>query len=204
MDPLRTPPAVAAFLAVIRVSNTDTAVKTVVCHSLGLWTPAYHSLRLTLGECHALPQEQPRPVARVAQTALALAQTMVDGIADTFRCVLRLPWTPVEVSHTHLTATFPHLCAAYRLVGDTDALSARMQAVHTRLCACRQAYRSPLRALSTSPATLHEVLTDLEQYTLAMLTFLAHNLLHGLRCPGARTEREPVPQTRLYELARSA
>src|SRR5262245_24802898 len=161
MDPLRTPPAVAAFLAVIRASPTDIAVTTVVCHSLDLWAPAYHALRLTLGECHPLARERPRPAARVAQTALALAQAIVDGIADTVRGVLRLPWTPLEVSHTHLTATFPHLCAAYRLVGDTDDLAARMQALHTRLGACRHAYRLPLRAGSTSPATLHEVLTEL-------------------------------------------
>src|SRR5262249_48704666 len=57
-----------------------------------------------------------------------------------------------------------HLCAAYRLVGDTDDLAARMQALHTRLGACRHAYRLPLRAGSTSPATLHAVLTELEQY----------------------------------------
>jgi len=59
MDPLRTPPAVAACLTVIRESGADTATKTVVCHSIRLWAPAYHALRLTLSEAtHVLGRDR--------------------------------------------------------------------------------------------------------------------------------------------------
>ena len=76
MDPLRTPPAVAAFLTVIRESGADTATKTVVYHSIRLWAPSYHALRLTLREGDPLARERPRHSSLVVQTALALAEAL--------------------------------------------------------------------------------------------------------------------------------
>ena len=197
MDPLRTPPAVAACLTVIRESGADTATKTVVCHSIRLWAPAYHALRLTLSESDPRARERPRPSSLVVQTVLALAETIVEGIAETFCAVFHLSWTRLEVSHLHLIATFPDFCTAHQLAGDTDALYACMRTVHTCLHACRQASRAPRGIVATSPAPLPEVMTALEQYIRAMLTFFAQNFPHALpaRTSGALPERARLSPT---------
>lgn len=196
MDALRTPPAVAAFLAVIHDCGADTATQTVLCRSISAWAPSYHYFRTALGgNCPPLLARQGHS-ARFAQAVLGAARTVLEGIADTFRCFFHLPWTRLEVSHAHLTATFLRLCAAYRLAGDTDDLYARMRALHTRLRAFRQAYRSPPDAVSTSPETLHEVVTDLEQYIIGMLTFFERHIPHSILCSGTCTLVERAPQER--------
>src|SRR5262249_49107791 len=145
--------------------------------------PCYHYLRTTLGEHHPLAVEMPRKSSFVAQTALAVGQAMLDGIADTFRCYFHLPWTRLEVSHTHLTATFPRFCAAHRLTGDTDDLYTRMRALHTRLSDYWHAYWSPPGAAALSPATLCEVVMDVDQYSIGMLHLFARNVQHSVLCP---------------------
>jgi len=193
MDPLRTPPAVAAFLTVIRASQADAATQTMLHHSLRAWAPSYHYLRITLGAHHPLAVAMSRHSSLVAQTTLAVAQAILDGIADTFRCFFHLPWTRLEVSHAHLTATFPDLCAAYRLAGDTNALYARMRTLHTCLSAYCHAYRSPPGAVAPSPETLCASVTELDQYIIGMLHCFACNLQQSVLCPDTcmRTARVP-------------
>lgn len=186
MDPLCTPPAVTAFLAVIRDCGADAATKTVLCHSMRAWSPHYHYLRTALGGHCSPTLDRQVHGSLFARVTLNLTRAVLDSVADTFRCFFHLPWTRIEVSHMHLTATFPSLCAAHRLAGDTDYIYACMWALHTRLYAYRQTRRSPYGVTAPSPETLREVVTDLDQYILVMLHFFERNIPHSILCTATR------------------
>src|SRR5436190_11377285 len=168
MDPLATPPAVAAFLAVIRDCGVDAETKAALWHSVQAWSPYYNYLRTALGG-HRLPFLEIQGYSAIfAHVALDLAQAILDGVANTFRCFFHLPWTHFEACHTHLLATFPSLCAAYHLTGDTDSLSAHMRALHTRLRAYQRVHRFIPGAAAASPQIVVTIVTDLDHYVILM------------------------------------
>jgi hypothetical protein len=192
VDPVRTLPAITAFLALIRACSVDATTTTVLCRSLREWAPHYHSLRITYtAPCPPCGARSGCP-SRVAQTMLTVAHTILGGLAGTVRCWFGLPWTPGEVSHRHLTLTFPHLCVMYQLAGEPHIVYARMHDLDTRLQSYDPGRRWASRAAPRSAATLDDLVTRLDQYIPMMLLFCTRNFPHSILGAGHPCAAPPL------------
>ena len=110
------------------------------------------------------------------------ARAVLDALAETFCVSIALQWSRAEISHTRLTNAFPNICTERRLQGEAGGLHARMRELDTRLTPSStnsDQYWTPPSPHSAA-TSLHERLADLltciDQYIVALLRFLEHNI----------------------------
>jgi hypothetical protein len=156
--------AIEELLTVLRQGAAE-PVPSVVEHSIEAWLPYYRALPRVLGG-HLVQAPHDR-----AACFYLFARAILDGMAETVRCVLGLPWSRAEFSHTRLLKAFPHLCTAYQLAGET-------QEVYAYLCELQTRIVEHDGTQAVAHATLHELLTCIEQYLRVVLRFLASNIEH--------------------------
>jgi hypothetical protein len=158
---------IESFLATVQ-SATEAQGSCAVQQSIAEWLAYYRWLR---------PISRGRPLAtELDQRALFVlfAQATLDGIAATFCCFFRLPWTRAEVSHRRLTAAFPALCLALKLQGETEEVYARLCDLHIRL-------QVPGPVGKVGHGTLHDIMTAIDAYIHGLGQLFACN-----RTPGRR------------------
>jgi hypothetical protein len=169
MPPLH---AVEHVLAALR-QDAAAPLAPVLEHSLEAWLPYYRVLPCVLGgNLWLAPQDRER-------CFYLFARAILHGIAETVRCVLGLPWSRAEFSHTRLLKEFPHLCTAYRLTGEHQEVYAHLGALQTQIVEhdCPQAGAEG-RPEAMAHDTSHALLTQIEQYLRVVLRFLASNVEH--------------------------
>jgi hypothetical protein len=171
---------VEQFLAVMR-TRVGASTTTVLSQSINVWLSYYRYLRMVRGGY------SPVAVASIRDNFYPFAQAMLNHLAETFGVFFALSWLRTESSHTHLTAAFLTICVEKNLQGDSAALHAIMHELQTRIIARQTDSRTRSASRFTSGATMtpHENLIDLlaciDQYIMALLDFLEHNLEQSLR-----------------------
>jgi len=184
MDTPRAAAAIAQFLTLIRTCPNAAAI-TLLTQSINVWLAYYPSLQTVLGGY------SPSVVAFIHEQFYAFAHAVLDAITATFCGFLGLPWTGVEVSHTHLTHEFPRLCMLYQFHGDPQDLLTQMRDLHARIIA-RQSTDTPHGAAYNSRDTLADLMIRLDHYIVALCDFLGANLEHSVLYITSHQEgREP-------------
>jgi hypothetical protein len=171
MNAMSAPHAIAQFLASLQ--GVAAPMSPALEHSIETWLLYYRAVpRVLAGNLWLAPPD------REAYLDL-FARAILHGIADTVRCFLGRPWSRAEFSHTRLLREFPHLCTAYRLTGERQEVYARLCELQTLIVDYdgTQAGAQGRREAATHN-TLHELLTQIEQYLRVVLRFLASNVEH--------------------------
>jgi hypothetical protein len=121
----------------------------------------------------------PSIVAFIHEQFYAFAHAVLDAITATFCGFFGLPWTGAEVSHTHLTNTFPRLCTMYQFHGDPQNLFTQMRDLHAHITA-RQSTDAAQGGAASSRDTLTDLVIRLDRYIVTMCKFLGANLEHSV------------------------
>jgi len=172
METPRAAAAIAQFLTLIRTCP-NAAVITLLTQSINVWLAYYPSLQTVLGGY------SPAIVAFIHAQFYAFALAVLDAITATFCGFFGLSWTGAEVSHTHLTNEFPHLCTIYRFHGDPQNLFTQMRDLHARIIV-RQPPDTPQGAAHNPKDILADLVLRLDHYIAAMCEFLGANLEHSV------------------------
>jgi len=172
MDTLRAATAIAQLLTLIRTCPNVAAVS-LLTQSINVWLAYYPLLQTVLGGY------SPSIVAFIHEQFYAFAHTVLDAITATFCGFFGLSWAGAEISHTHLTNTFPHLCTMYQFHGDHQNLFTQMRDLHTRIIA-RQGTDTLQGATASARGTLTDLVIRLDRYIIAMCKFLGANLEHSV------------------------
>jgi hypothetical protein len=155
---------VQQFIAAIRTRPTA-STHTALHQSLNAWLTYYRYLHFVIEEFRLSVPEFLR------EQFYPFAHTVLDHLAETFCYFFGLPMSCAEMSHTRLMHAFRVICTEKGLQGDINALHALMRDLHTRII---------LHRISGTPMPMHDNLTDLltclDQYIVALLTFLAQNI----------------------------
>jgi len=181
MQPVSVSAHVEHFLTAMHARADAEAYKRLR-QSIETWLSYHRYLRMTLGR-----SSSPYVVEFIRTSFYPFAQAVLDHCTATFCTFFELSWQHVEMTHTHLTRTFAHLCAEHRLQGDTAKLHAAMHELHARIVAQRTDDRACSVPCSRDDAvalTPHEdfnaILTLLDQYIVALLRFFEQNLEHSI------------------------
>jgi hypothetical protein len=148
----------------VRDADVDAAMR--LRQSMDTWLSYYRYLRMTQGRHY-----NPSVVELVLTSFYPFAQAVLNHFSATFCSFFKFPWQHVEMTHTHLTRTFAHLCAEHGLRGDTATLHAIMHELHARIVAPRTDDRACSIPWSRDDASaltpregFNEILTLLDQY----------------------------------------
>jgi hypothetical protein len=171
MNALYAAAAIAQLLTLIRACP-NTAAITLLTQSINVWLAYYPLLQTVLGGY------SPSIITFIHEQFYTFALTMLDAITVTFCGFFGLPWSGLEVSHTHLTDEFPHLCTTYQFHGEPKNLLAQMRDLHARIT--YQSDATPQGALDSSRDTLTDLVIRLDHYIVAMCEFLGANLEHSV------------------------
>src|SRR5262245_52691847 len=163
MYTLRAAITITQFLTLIRTCPNAAAIPRLA-QSINVWLAYYPSLQTVLGGY------SPSVVAFIHEQFYAFARAVLDGIAATFCSFFGLSWIGVEVSHTHLTHEFSHLCTIHQFHGDPQNLLTQMRDLHARIIA-RQSPDTPYIAAYNSKDTLADLMLGLDHYIVAMCEF---------------------------------
>jgi hypothetical protein len=163
--------AIAQLLTLIRTCPNAAAI-TRLTQSINVWLAYYPLLQTVLGGY------SPSIVTFIHEQFYTFAHAVLDAMTATFCGFFGLPWTGAEISHTHLTNEFPHLCTIGRFHGDPQNLLTQMRDLHARIIA-RQPSGAPQGATYSSRDTLTDLVTRLDRYIVAMCEFLAANLANS-------------------------
>jgi len=180
MNTTRAAAAIAQFLTLIRTCPNAAAI-TLLTQSINVWLAYYPSLQTVLGGY------SPSVVAFIHEQFYAFAHAVLDAITATFCDYFGLPWTGIEVSHTHLTHEFPRLCTIHQFHGDPQNLLTQMRDLHARIIA-RQSPDTPYGAAYNSRDTLTDLMLRLDHYIVAMCEFLGANLEYSVLHVTSRQE----------------
>ena len=167
--------------------HLDAHTDAVMVESIQGWIRAYHYLHVLRGGY------SPQAMAYMQEHFATFATSLLDHMADTFCHYFVLPWPCAEVPHTRLARVFPALCAAHQLQGDIAGLHAYMHELQDRIVAQDKAVLASHAAWQNEPggtplpAPLMELLSCIDQYSLALLRFFEQNTARSLLC------RQPPP-----------
>jgi len=173
MDAMPALSAIEHFLATLR-QGAAAPLAPGLEHSIEAWLPYYRVLpRVLVGNLWLAPPER-------EACFYLFARAMLNGIAETVRCGLGLPWSRAECSHTRLLRAFPQLCTAYRLTGERQEVYAHLGALQTRIVEHDDTRAGAAhRREAVTHETLHALLTQIEQYLRVVLCFVASNVEHA-------------------------
>lgn len=181
MEPVSVSAHVEQFLTAIH-ARADADASMRLRQSMDTWLSYYRYLRMTLGRNY-----NPSVVELIRTSFYPFAQAVLNHFSATFCSFFQCPWQHVEMTHTHLTRTFAHLCAEHGLQGDAATLHAVMHELHARVVAPRTDDRACSIPWSRDDASaltpredFNEILTLLDQYIVAMLGFFAQNIEHSV------------------------